>query len=99
MGAINTTHIWRDEMSELQCLYKRTFEMNVSTTVGDIVMAIDGDDDMAVTLIKAIDLSFEDTDFTISLIKELFKSLRVDLDKQEAKDVISELKQINKSIK
>lgn len=86
-------------MNNLNELSKLTFEMNVSTTVGDIVMAVDGDENTAITLIKAIDLSFEDTDFTVLLIKELFKSLRVDLDKQEAKDVISELKEINKSIK
>lgn len=86
-------------MSELNSLMHRTFDINTTITVGDVVMGIDGDDVSAINLIKAIDLSFEDADFTIRLIKSLFKSLRVDLDKEEAKEVISELKLINKSIK
>lgn len=85
-------------MSELEGLMKRNVELNLNTTIGEIVMSIDGDEEVAVGLAKAIDLSFADADFTIRLIKELFLSLRVDIDKQEGKDLISELKKINKSI-
>jgi hypothetical protein len=84
-------------MSQLENLVERKLSVCSTIEFGDIINGIEGEKD-AIDLVMAIDLSQEDVGFTINLIKTLFKSMRIDLDKQEGKDVISELKQINKSI-
>lgn len=85
-------------MSQLQNLVDRQLSL-VCTTIkfGDIINSID-DETEALDLIKAIDLGQGDGDFTIRLIKELFKSLRGDFDQAEGKELVKELKKLNKSI-
>jgi hypothetical protein len=84
-------------MSQLANLVDRKLSVCSQIEFGDILQGIDSEKD-ALDLVMALDLAQEDVGFTIKLINMLFKSLRVDLDKQEAKDVIKELKQLNKSI-
>lgn len=85
-------------MSQLQNLVDRQLSL-VCTTIefGDIINSIDDETD-ALDLIKAIDLGQGDGDFTIRPIKELFKSLRGDFDQAEGKELVKELKKLNKSI-
>ena len=82
-------------MSELAGLVNRKLTLYTTLEFGDIIHGIDEKD--AVDLVKAIDLAQEDADFTIKLIESLFASLRVDLCRDEGKEVIKSLKKINKS--
>lgn len=83
-------------MSKLTNLLGRRMELTSTVEFGDIALNLDSKD--AADLIKTIDLGQQDGDFTIQLIKDLFKSLRGDFDQDEAKELIKELKKINKSI-
>lgn len=84
-------------MSQLENLVDRKISLIATLSFGDIINGIEDEKD-AIDLIKAIDLGLQDGDFTISLIKELFKSLRNDFDQEEGKELIKELKKLNKSI-
>ncbi|MNC50587.1 hypothetical protein D3C75_998340 [compost metagenome] len=84
-------------MSQLNNLIDRNLALATTIKFGDIINSIEYERD-ALDLIKAIDLAQVDGDFTIALIKELFKSLRGDFDQEEGKELIKELKKLNKSI-
>lgn len=84
-------------MSQLANLVDRRLELYATVEFSNILDSIDNEGD-ALDLIKAIDLGQGDGDFTWNLIKELFKSLRTDFDQEEGKDLIKELKKLNKSI-
>ncbi|ANA49329.1 hypothetical protein PMW_204 [Pseudomonas phage phiPMW] len=66
-------------------------------TVGDMIDRLTNHEYGDLTdVILAIDLSQQDSDFTIATIKKLFESLCGDLSKDEMKELMKELKQINK---
>lgn len=65
-------------------------------TLGDVLDRLEKLDQDPQDLILAIDLSQQDADFTIATIKKLFESLCGDLEYYEAKELLKELKQINK---
>lgn len=83
-------------MSQLLKECQKVVNIEMNTTVGAIANSLDQTD--AISLIKAIDLSQQDSDFTIELIKELFTSLRVDIDHEDGKILVKELKALNKYI-
>lgn len=64
--------------------------------VGALVEAMDDTD--IFNMITAMDLSRQDCDFTMDIIRMLVKSLRVDIDHTEMKEFLKELKQISKVI-
>lgn len=83
-------------MSQLEKLIDNKLELHTTISLGDIVLNIDEQE--ALDLIKALDLAQDDGDFTVHIIKMLFKSLRSDFDQDEGKELIKELKKLNKSI-
>lgn len=83
-------------MSQLAALIDRNLEICSTVEFGEIAFGLDEMD--AIDLIKTIDLAQGDGDFTWKLIKELFKSLRGDYAQDEGKELIKELKKLNKSI-
>jgi len=84
-------------MSKLENLVGRKISLCTEVRFDDIISSIEYEQD-ATDLAMAIDLSRQDGDFTTNLIIELFKSLRTDFDQDEGKDLIKQLKKINKSI-
>lgn len=84
-------------MSQLNKLVGKKFQVCSSMEIGDILGAMNTEQD-TLDLVKALDLNMQDGDFTMTLIKELFTSLRGDFEQDEGKDLIKQLKKINKSI-
>ena len=84
-------------MSELNKLVGRKLSITSTMDFGDIIGGLESEVD-AIDLVIAIDLAQQDGDFTIKLINTLFRSLRIDFDYDEGKQVIKHLKELNKSI-
>jgi hypothetical protein len=84
-------------MSQLNKLVGKKLQVCSSMEIGDILGAMNTEQN-TLDLVKALDLNMADGDFTMTLIKELFTSLRGDFDQDEGKDLIKQLKKINKSI-
>lgn len=82
-------------MSELFKHIEKEIPITVTTSIGSLIAGLDQTD--AKNVIVALDLAQADADFTIDVIKTIFKSLTVDLDKDEMKTLESELKQIRKA--
>lgn len=79
----------------IKCLDKHVnLEMNV--TIGSLVSCLDTCD--AMNMIEALDLAQQDCDFTMDVIKMLIKSLRGDMEHDEMKEFLKELKELNKKI-
>lgn len=84
-------------MSKLATLVTKKIDISTTIEIGDLLTTMDCEQD-TLDLVMALDLNMADGDFTMTLIKELFKSLRGDFDQDEGKELIKELKRINKSV-
>lgn len=78
--------------------FNRVMEKQINLTSRISVGAIAGelDDTDCLNLIQALDLSRQDADFTIKVIKTLWKSLMDDLLPEEMRDLAKDLKRMAK---
>lgn len=67
--------------------------ISVDIRVDDVCPVVSSES--AKKLILALDLGQQDVDFTVDVIKELFKSLRNDLPFSDGKVILKQLKAIN----
>lgn len=81
-------------MSEFDRLMNTHVRIRAQVPISSMVTELDEADTVA--LIRALDLSQQDADFTIKVIKELWKSLLVDMGPEEMVKFSKELKRIAK---
>jgi hypothetical protein len=81
-------------MNSLDHYINKPVRINAPIKVGDLLNELT--EESALAIIHGVDLSFQDADFTMTAIKALFKSLCTDMDEDEMKSLIKELKVINK---